>query len=123
MKQYKRWLVIFGGSFLAAAVLVMLLTAYIDPFFQYHAPLEDFPYVVDHQVNQNPGMARHMEYDSVILGSSMTVNFNTNWFGELMGLKTLKLSYSGAFQKTRRILWISCFRTGAKWMRFFWGSM
>lgn len=99
MKQYKRWLAVFGSCFLAAAAAVMLLSAYIDPFFQYHAPLEDFPYVVDHQVNQNPGMAKHMEYDSVILGSSMTVNFNTNWFEELMGLKTLKLSYSGAFPK------------------------
>mgnify|MGYP001024332846 FL=1 len=114
MKQYKRWLVIFAGSFLAAAVLVMLLTAYIDPFFQYHAPLEDFPYVVDHQVNQNPGMARHMEYDSVILGSSMTVNFNTNWFGELMGLKTLKLSYSGAFPKDQANIMDIVFQDGRK---------
>ena len=71
-------------------------------FFQYHTPLEDFPYVVDHQVNQNPGMAKHMDYDSVILGSSMTVNFNTGWFEELLGLKTLKLSYSGAFPKQEK---------------------
>lgn len=78
---------------------VVLLVVYVDPFFQYHKPLEDFPYVVDHQINQNPGMAKNMEYDSVILGSSMTVNFNTNWFQELMGLHTLKLSYSGAFPR------------------------
>lgn len=40
-----------------------------------------------------------MDYDSVILGSSMTVNFNTNWFGELLGLDTVKLNYSGAYPK------------------------
>ena len=97
--SYKKWFAAFILTFLAAAGAVMLLVAYVDPFFQYHKPLEDFPYQVDNQVNQNPGMAKHMDYDSVILGSSMTVNFNTHWFEELMGLETLKLSYSGAFPK------------------------
>lgn len=99
MKQYKKWMAQFLGAFALMAAAVVALVVLIDPFFQYHAPLEDFPYVVDHQINQNPGMAKHMDYDSVILGSSMTVNFNTDWFEELMGLETLKLSYSGAFPK------------------------
>ncbi len=99
MKQYKKWLLTFIVILAAAAAAVILLVVYVDPFFQYHEPLEDFPYVVDNQINQNPGMAKHMDYDSVILGSSMTVNFNTNWFQELLGLKTLKLSYSGAFPR------------------------
>lgn len=80
---------------LAAAALVI----YVDPFFHYHSPLKGFPYLVDNQLSQNPGMAAHMEYDSVILGSSMTVNFQTTWFEELMELNTIKLSYSGAFPK------------------------
>lgn len=88
---------------LALIVLALALCAaaiyYVDPFFHYHAPLDGFEYVVDNQLTQNPGMARHMEYDSVILGSSMTVNFETDWFEELMGLKTLKLSYSSAYPK------------------------
>ncbi len=99
MKQYKKWIIIFAVIFIGAAISVAALVIYVDPFFQYHKPLENFPYIVDHQINQNPGMAKNMEYDSVILGSSMTVNFNTNWFEELMGLQTLKLSYSGAFPK------------------------
>ena len=86
---------VIGMVFLLVAALVI----YVDPFFQYHEPLDGFPYLVDNQLSQNPGMAKHMEYDSVILGSSMTVNFNTNWFGELMGLHTIKLNYSGAFPK------------------------
>ena len=71
----------------------------MDPFFQYHKPLPGFPYLVDHQVNMNPGLAKNMDYDSVLLGSSMTVNFNTDWFEEEMGLKTQKLSYNGAYPK------------------------
>ena len=99
MGQYKKWMAVFLGVFALLAAAVVVLVVYVDPFFQYHAPLEEFPYVVDHQINQNPGMAKNMEYDSVIPGSSMTVNFNTNWFGELLDLQTLKLSYSGAFPK------------------------
>ncbi|MDO4284201.1 MAG: hypothetical protein Q4C60_02595 [Eubacteriales bacterium] len=97
--RFRRCVIAFGATaaFLLAATAA--LTAYVDPFFHYHEPLENFPYVVDNQLSQNPGMAEHMEYDSVILGSSMTVNFNTNWFAELMGLQTIKLSYSGAFPK------------------------
>ncbi len=111
MKRKKRW----NGKYhnnpfrravLRAGMLVLLafsavaaLVVYVDPFFHYHSPIEGFPYLVDNQLSQNPGMAAHMEYDSVILGSSMTVNFQTTWFRELMGLNTIKLSYSGAFPK------------------------
>ena len=93
----RRCVITFAVSALILVLAGAGLIVYVDPFFQYHSPLPGFPYVVDNQLSQNPGMAKNMEYDSVILGSSMTVNFNTNWFSELMGLNTLKLSTSGAF--------------------------
>lgn len=96
---FKKAVLLFGLLAAAAFVGVILLVVYVDPFFHYHKPLEGFPYLVDNQLSQNPGMAMHMEYDSVILGSSMTVNFQTDWFDELMGLDTVKLSYSGAFPR------------------------
>lgn len=98
-RKIKRILIALAIIVGAALIGVACLTAYIDPFFHYHAPLENFQYAVDNQVNMNPGLAEHMEYDSVILGSSMTVNFETDWFKELMGLNTLKLSSSGAYPR------------------------
>lgn len=86
--------VILTGLILCASIII-----YVDPFFHYHAPLKWFPYVVDDQVDMNPGLARHMDYDSVLLGSSMTVSFDTSWFAEEMGLHTQKLSYNGAYPK------------------------
>ena len=85
----------------AAAVLIAVAGSVIvvDPFFHYHKPLQGFPYVVDNQLSQNPGMAEHFDYDSVIIGSSMTVNFDTDDFAEHMGLNTIKLCYSGAYPK------------------------
>lgn len=114
MKQYKKWLAVLGGVFFTAAAVIIAAVIYVDPFFQYHSPLPDFPYVVDNQLSQNPGMAKHMDYDSVILGSSMTVNFNTEWFEELMGLKTVKLSYSGAFPKDQANIMDIIFDGGRK---------
>lgn len=99
MNRYQRLVILFASLVLAAFAGTAALVVYVDPFFHYHAPLENFDYVVDNQLTQNPGMAEHLDYDSVILGSSMTVNFETDWFEELMGLKTVKLSYSGAFPK------------------------
>lgn len=90
--SFKHALAGFGALVMAACALAAALVIYVDPFFHYHAPLKGFPYLVDNQLSQNPGMASHMEYDSVILGSSMTVNFQTTWFQELMGLNTIKLS-------------------------------
>lgn len=114
MKAYQKWILIFAAIFFGALTAVAGLVIYVDPFFQYHKPLENFPYIVDHQMNQNPGMAKHMEYDSVILGSSMTVNFNTNWFRELMELQTLKLSYSSAFPKDQANIMDIIFDSGHK---------
>lgn len=97
--SYQKALLTVVALAFAFAVAVIALVVYVDPFFHYHKPLSGFPYQVDNQLSQNPGMAKNMEYDSAILGSSMTVNFNTHWFEELMGLDTIKLSYSAAFPK------------------------
>ena len=97
--QPKRWLAGFLGIFLAGLAGCMALVIWVDPFFQYHKPLTWFPYLVDNQVNQNPGLAKHMDYDGILIGSSMTASFNTDWFEELMGMKTQKLSYNGSYPK------------------------
>lgn len=99
MSKGKKWLI----AFCLTAGIGMLgfgaITYIVDPFFQYHKPVSGFPYMVDDQLNMNPGLAKNMDYDSILLGSSMTVNFNTSWFKEKMGLQTQKLSYNGAFPK------------------------
>lgn len=99
MRTTKSFIITFIISSLAALLLVAGVVVFIDPFFHYHKPLKSFPYVVDDQVDMNPGLARHMDYDSILLGSSMTVNFNTDWFESYMGLKTQKLTYNGAYPK------------------------
>lgn len=99
MRAHKKWLIGVAASCTVVLLIVAGLVIWVDPFFQYHKPIKGFPYIIDHQLSQNPGMAKNFDYDSVILGSSMTVNFNTDWFGEIMGLNPIKLSYNGAYPR------------------------
>ena len=104
MRHTRKWLTVFctvvGVSLAAMAALVI----YVDPFFQYHKPLPDFPYRLENQLTQNPGIAKTMDYDSILLGSSMTLNFNTQWFEDIMGLQTVKLSFNAANAKEQDMI-------------------
>ena len=93
---YKKAVRIMSAIICAVLGLTAMLVIVVDPFFQYHKPVPSFHYVIDNQISQNPGMIKNFDYDSVILGSSMTVNFDTDLFAETMGLNTLKLSVNAA---------------------------
>ena len=97
MKNLKKKLLVLAAIVLLPLIIVGTLIAVVDPFFVYHAPLENAYYIVDNQLEQNPGMAKHFEYDSVMLGSSMTTNFDTAMFDERLGCEMLKLSYNAAY--------------------------
>lgn len=99
---------------LAAALLVMAAIIFcIDPFYHYHSVWFELPVAMNQAVYQTPGAARNMEYDSVIVGTSMTENFHSSWFDEL-GWKTLKLSYSGARTDDLRAIFHQIFEKGKK---------
>lgn len=97
--RYKGLIRIFFLLFFLMISVCILAVIVVDPFFQYHKPVKNLYYVIDDQINQNPGIAKNFDYDSVILGSSMTINFDTDLFAEVMGLNTVKLSYNGAYPK------------------------
>lgn len=97
--SFKKALVVIGVCCLLFFGLTAGLVIAVDPFFQYHKPLPGLHYVIDNQLSQNAGMVKNFDYDSVILGSSMTVNFDTSLFEETMGLNTLKLSTNAAYPK------------------------
>lgn len=96
MRNSKTWSIL---SLLLALVLLLLTggaTAVIDPFFHYHAPLDALEYPINNQRYQNDGIVRHFDYDALITGTSMTENFKTSEFDSLFGVKSVKVSYSGA---------------------------
>lgn len=98
-KKCRQCILFFFLTFFLLVFAAMLLVAVVDPFFQYHKPVKGLYYVIDNQISQNAGIAKNYDYDSVILGSSMTVNFDTDLFADTMGLNTVKLSYNAAYPK------------------------
>lgn len=97
--KYKHCICGFFLLFFMSLMVIILLVVVVDPFFHYHKPLKNVYYIIDNQLSQNPGIAKNFEYDSVILGSSMTVNFDTDLFAETMGINAVKLSYNAAYPK------------------------
>lgn len=91
--KYRRYLKILLASLFACMALWAVTVALADPFFHYHKPWFGMQPVITDNRYQNPGMARHFDYDSIIVGSSMTENFRASWFDEAFGCQTLKLSY------------------------------
>lgn len=99
----KKFVISFTISLFAGLVLIGLFVGLEDPFFHYHGPFFGEEAYMDNALYQTPGAAKNFEYDSVIIGSSMTENFRESWFEE-MGMKLQKLSYSGAeFKDYERI--------------------
>lgn len=79
--------------FLVAAAGVIFIT---DPYFQYHMPWFGMKTYVSNQRYSNPGLAKNADYDAIIAGSSMSENFNCEWFDEAYGINTIQLTYSGS---------------------------
>lgn len=96
MLNGKKW----GIALLVLALLslcaVGAVTAYIDPFFYYHAPLDFLQYPFTDQRYLNDGIERHFEYDALITGTSMTENFRASQLDELFGVSSVKVCFNGS---------------------------
>lgn len=94
---------VFGYLILTIGTLAFVGVQVIrtDPFFHYHAPYVDtYYYELDNSRSQNDGIVKHFQYDALITGTSMTVNFKTSELDKIFGTNSIKVSYSGASFKT-----------------------
>lgn len=88
-KFFKRTLILTIAVLIAFGGIIYVF----DPYFKYHAPYFGLKPDINSNIYQNPGLASSFDYDSVIIGSSMTENFRVSWFDEAFNAKTMKLSY------------------------------
>lgn len=98
----KRWKRFFASTFSMIAILLLGaagLVIWIDPFFHYHAPFDGVSYVLEDERYQNDGIARHFDYELLIIGTSMCENFRTSQAEELFGMKAVKTPFAGGYFK------------------------
>ena len=90
-------LVIFGT--LLICIILGGITIYIDPLFHYHAPLPTLSYDFKDERYTNDGISRHFDYDSIIIGTSLTESIKPSHVDPLFNMNSIKIPYAGAGYK------------------------
>ncbi|MCR4738900.1 MAG: hypothetical protein K5886_01410 [Lachnospiraceae bacterium] len=80
-------------------VLISVTVIIIDPFIRYHKPFFSLAAVETDERSAVIGLARNMDYEVALLGSSMSENFVDSWFEDgHFGDSCVKLPLQGAHQ-------------------------
>jgi hypothetical protein len=83
------------GIALALATAVVAFNAWVDPFQHYRKAERFAPRFYNAwQRYENPGIARHYDYDRIVTGSSLMENVLPRDVDRIMGGKTINLSVS-----------------------------
>lgn len=92
----KRWGRATLAMLLSLLAGIVLLVTLVDPFEIYHQATAFIPPITNGtQSYSNAGIAKSYEYDSVIIGSSMTENFRPSQLDALLGGRFVKLCING----------------------------
>jgi len=101
MKLYKKWTICTLLCIFLCIIFLIVSVVVIDPFLQFHMPWVslEVPFNRETQAYINPGLAKNYEYDSLLIGSSVSENFFASDVDALFDCKTLKLPYAGGSSK------------------------
>ena len=95
----RRWLHIFLTISVLLCALVTGLVLWVDPFFQYHKPHTDslqYTMGFNYQRYYNAGILKNFDYDSLIIGTSLTEFYKTSETEQIFGGTFIKVPFSGA---------------------------
>ncbi len=85
----------YTGVILLLMIAVVII---IDPFVRYHKPWFGLAAVETEERSAVIGLARNMDYDTALVGSSMSENFVDSWFEDgVFGEECLKVPLQGAY--------------------------
>lgn len=92
----KCWTTLTLTLLLSGLALIVGLVVLIDPFEIYHKATAFIPPITNGTQNySNAGIAKSYDYDSIVIGSSMTENFRPSQLDELLGGHFVKLPING----------------------------
>ena len=112
MMKRKTWALLCLLSLGLAAAMIASAVICIDPFQIYHPATRYMP-PLDRttQVYANAGVARQYEYDSAVVGTSVTENFRPTQMDALLGGRFIKLCTSAGTAYNHALLLDLAFRT------------
>ena len=92
---HKKWICLF----LALAILLLgtfgCLTYFLDPLLQFGAKNPLITYYEYDEAYSNPGIAKHWDYNAVLVGTSLAQNTDMTEFARLLHCDPVRLTYSG----------------------------
>lgn len=95
----KAWFIRCIAALLAVVLLVFLIIWIFDPYFHFHKPFSFVSYRLYDERYMNDGISRNFDYDTIITGTSMAQNFKTSEADRLLGVNSVKETFSGAGYK------------------------
>lgn len=98
----------FIKTIVYSALLIVIIAALIwiiDPFIHYHSPFWGLAVTETDERGQQIGVAKNISYDTALIGSSMSENFEASWFDDgILGNSTVKLCMQGAHFSDYQVL-------------------
>ena len=120
--RYRRFLWLTGMFFVLFSFAICAVNYIVDPLQFYRQAAWYAPIFSEEQRYQNASLARNWEYNTIILGTSMTENFVPSHVDATFGggTRTIKLSISGSSLYEERLAGEVALRTGQV-ERIIWG--
>ncbi|MBU5445289.1 copper amine oxidase N-terminal domain-containing protein [Paenibacillus sp. MSJ-34] len=119
-KAYRRTLGQFAVIAVSLTILICAVTYIFDPLQFYRKATFYTPVFSTEERYQNPGLAKNYDYDTIIIGTSMTQNFVPSYVDRVLGGKTMKLSMEGSTANEHYLIAKRAIATG-KVKRVLWG--
>ena len=108
MKQaYRRWVCGLLACLLALLALCGAFVYAVDPCLYYRVPDRWQPILFNERY-QMAGLAKNVEADTVLLGTSMAANYRASWIAETFGTSAVRLTipdgYYSEFDRVMEVL-------------------
>jgi len=90
--RFLKW---FAGAFLFIMMLWSLVVVTVDPYIYWHRAV-GFHQVYSNTYAMIPGILRKFDYDTVLVGSSLSKNFRISDINATLGVNAVKATAAGA---------------------------
>lgn len=77
-------------------LLIVMVQVVVDPLLQYHKPWLGMKAVITNERYQDAGVAKHYDYDNVLIGNSLSENFYVSDINKMFGGQSVKLTMEGS---------------------------